>query len=636
MGRPADWAPLGCASDPVPGDPDEVSRQAAHLASVAREITGQVAALRAIAANVDGSLAGAYATKLHAAAGDVAGRLAQVAGRYEKASAALRAWAPDLEYAQALSLRALNQAEAPYLTLKNLVPSQSPAGGQLTAAGEQDQQAYHRVTGRAQFALDAAQALLARAVSARDEAATRSAAAIRAASDDAIADYWVFGGAFPASRQAGTLLEQAAAGSTRALAALLALQRGGGSPGLAQAVAAWWQMLPAARQHQLLTADPAALGWLDGLPAGVRDAANRAVFWSTHARLEAEKARLEAEVSGDTSGILAVPGLGSLINDADGAAVKQAELAHIEGILQGMDAIKAVLGQPGQGNGVLPPVYLLGFDATELGHAIVSIGDPGTARNVVTYVPGLGSGFPSTAAGDLTRTRLLWQQAFRFDPTAPTASIYWLGYDAPQLDLKLSGSSLSTMALAEDAQVALAADATAAAPGLASFAAGLAAAHDPSFTAHTVMLGHSYGSLVVGEAAVRAPGKLADDLAFVGSPGVGVNKAADLGVRAGHVFAGAAANDPVPDLPPADPVGWLDGSSHFGTNPAFPQFGARDFYVAPGNPVSVTDPIGAHSQYWDRNSASLSNLAHIVDGQIGQIQWPPSPPAPAVSGVPHR
>lgn len=64
---------------------------------------------------------------------------------------------------------------------------------------------------------------------------------------------------------------------------------------------------------------------------------------------------------------------------------------------------------------------------------------------------------------------------------------------------------MSPVNLAQDAQVAFAADAQGAAPAPDSFAAGLAAAHAPSFTAHTVMLGHSYGSLVVGEAAVRAP-----------------------------------------------------------------------------------------------------------------------------------
>jgi pimeloyl-ACP methyl ester carboxylesterase len=243
---------------------------------------------------------------------------------------------------------------------------------------------------------------------------------------------------------------------------------------------------------------------------------------------------------------------------------------------------------------------------------------------VVTYVPGLGSGFPSTVSGDLSRASVLWRQADRDAPDQKIASIYWLGYDAPQLDLRLSPSSVSALSLAEDAQVASTADAIDGAPALDSFAAGLAAAHDPAFAAHTVMLGHSYGSLVVGEATVRA-GKLADALAFVGSPGVGVNRASELGVPASHVFAGAAANDPVPDLPPADPVGWFDGSSHFGTNPAFPQFGARDFYVDPGKSISVTDPIGAHSQYWDANSAALKNLARITTGQYTKIQWAASP-----------
>jgi hypothetical protein len=221
----------------------------------------------------------------------------------------------------------------------------------------------------------------------------------------------------------------------------------------------------------------------------------------------------------------------------------------------------------------------------------------------VTYVPGLGSGFPSTTAGDITRTTRLWAQASDYAPAGATvASIY-------------------TTSLGIDSAVAFINDGKAAAPALDSFAAGLAAAHDPAFTAHTVMLGHSDGSLVVGEAAVRWPGKLADDLAFAGSPGVGVNKAAQLGVAADHVFAGEAGNDPVPDLPPLDPVEWFnDYSSHFGTDPASSQFGARDFYVDPGRSVSLTDPIGAHSQYWDIGSASLKNLARIVDAQYAAIR----------------
>jgi hypothetical protein len=46
MGRPAgyQWRPLGLDSDPVPGDPAQISQEAQHLASVASQITDQVAA----------------------------------------------------------------------------------------------------------------------------------------------------------------------------------------------------------------------------------------------------------------------------------------------------------------------------------------------------------------------------------------------------------------------------------------------------------------------------------------------------------------------------------------------------------------------------------------------------------------
>lgn len=51
MGRPPgyQWQPLGLATDPVPGDPQAISAEAAHLASVATTITGQVVAMHKIA-----------------------------------------------------------------------------------------------------------------------------------------------------------------------------------------------------------------------------------------------------------------------------------------------------------------------------------------------------------------------------------------------------------------------------------------------------------------------------------------------------------------------------------------------------------------------------------------------------------
>ena len=50
-----------------------------------------------------------------------------------------------------------------------------------------------------------------------------------------------------------------------------------------------------------------------------------------------------------------------------------------------------------------PPAYLLsGFDNQNLGHAIVSIGNPDTADNVAIFVPGTGAKLDSIKA-DLDR-----------------------------------------------------------------------------------------------------------------------------------------------------------------------------------------------------------------------------------------
>jgi Alpha/beta hydrolase len=448
-----------------------------------------------------------------------------------------------------------------------------------------------------------------------------------------VAGFGLFAEFLPGLAGLGRVLDEAAAGNTGALRALLKDQSAGRNPDLAVAVNTWWQMLAASAQQRLIAQDAAMVGALDGVPAADRDKANRSVFSADYVKLTAQAAELGKQAA------LPPISLGLKVGYVPNPAAAQAlqELAHINGLLNGMNAIKAQLGQPGKGQNGLPPVYLLGFDTQDLGHAIVSFGDPDTANNVVTYVPGFGSGFASTSSGDMTRASRLWRQATQFDPAAKTASIYWLGYSAPQVSGVLNpATSVATENVAK-----------AAAPLLDSFAAGLAAAHTPDFAAHTVMLGHSYGSLVVGEAATRWPGTLADDLAFVGSPGVGVNKASDLGEPADDVFAGQAGGDPVPDLPPAIPLTEVErdpfvfgpvaaaqlvygavrniagdhDESHFGTNPATPQFGGRVISVPHGKYPMWT--LQDHSSYWDPGSESLFNLAYIVDGQDSKVAYAP-------------
>ena len=189
MGRPTDWTPLA-ASDPVPGDPGAVSREAAQLSSVAEEIQGQVARLRAIA---DGASVerGLHVEKLKTAAGDVAGQLGKVVGRYQKTSSALSGWAPELDYAQGQSLKALAKAkEAAGQQAKYSQPVTRPAGKPETAAEKQADQARKRGLEAANADLAAARGMLDAATSYRDEKARAAATAINDAINDGVADSW--------------------------------------------------------------------------------------------------------------------------------------------------------------------------------------------------------------------------------------------------------------------------------------------------------------------------------------------------------------------------------------------------------------------------------------------------------------
>jgi hypothetical protein len=189
MARPPgyQWQPIGLDADPVPGDPSQISEEIAHLTAVARQITGQVAALRKIGG--DSTLAGKYADKLRSKSNEVAGDLTKVVGRYQKVASALSGWLPDLEHAQAQSLTALSDAEGPYKTVST--PAALPVGSNLTAQQKQQVKAYHTTVNQAQEALSAAKALLGKATALRDHSGSYHAGLIRSAIDDAMKDsFW--------------------------------------------------------------------------------------------------------------------------------------------------------------------------------------------------------------------------------------------------------------------------------------------------------------------------------------------------------------------------------------------------------------------------------------------------------------
>lgn len=333
---------------------------------------------------------------------------------------------------------------------------------------------------------------------------------------------------------------------------------------------------------------PDVIGNLDGIPSVVRDEANRENLQLLIAKLEGQ-----------------------------GDEKSQSQLGGLKEIDRQLQ------------EGSRPPMMLLGIGDEGNGRAIVSYGNPDTSKNVSAYVPGLGTALDSDfAKNDLKRARDTAIGAQKYDESS--ASIVWLGYDAPQLpdndNLLHSGAVMSPERAEKGA------------PDYNSFMSGLATTNEKG-DPHLTAIGHSYGSRTVG-AASQLDGGIpgADDIILIGSPGVGVDRAEDMGVGKENVYVGAAENDPVSKLPSKEEAiayplsGFVPGGAilrevsdlgdddlWFGKDPASEAFGAQRFVVDDG-PRPIIDGEGAtpaHSNYFnpEKDHVSANNIAKIVAGQ---------------------
>ncbi|MET9204272.1 alpha/beta hydrolase [Streptomyces bacillaris] len=344
----------------------------------------------------------------------------------------------------------------------------------------------------------------------------------------------------------------------------------------------WWDGLADEQRQEYLKVAPDLIGGLDGIPAAIRDEANRTYL-----------------------------------------PVLIEEMGHRGGddVKTKLDALRMIQGKLDEPSH--PPMFLLGIGDEGNGRAIVSYGNPDTSRHVAAYVPGLGTKLDDEFVDDTMKraqdTALIARES---DPSV--ASIIWLGYDAPQhVDVMSKG------------------DAQRGAPVYNEFMAGISVTNgneDP----HVTAIGHSYGSLTVGTAAKQSGGiPGVDDVILLGSPGVDAQKATELGVGRDHVFVGAADNDPVTHLPTKGEtaLGWgLGGPTgvrvgrdlfdvgnddlYFGKDPASAAFGAQRFEVDDGPRMILEAGLfEAHSQYFDpeRDQASATNIAKVVAGRPEEI-----------------
>jgi hypothetical protein len=352
----------------------------------------------------------------------------------------------------------------------------------------------------------------------------------------------------------------------------------GGSPA---ANKAWWDSLSDADKAKVLTGAPDSIRNLDGIPATIRDTANRSVLDRESNALTARKAEIERE--------RATPG-------GRKAHAHEAELNEINGKLEGLKAIQARLNDTGPGK---PPAFLLGLDIHDDGKALVAAGNPDTAANVTSYVPGTTADL-ATIGGYLNQSDVMWDAA-RQAGSPSTSVVTWLGYDAPD-----------TIPHAGDESYADGGKAA-----LDNFQDGLRATHQ-GMRSHNTVLGHSYGTTTIGHAA-RDGGLDADDLVFVASPGVGTNDVsglhldgvnlADVGSR---VHSTVATNDIIQitnerwlaDVPSTDIA--------LGPDPARPEFGGQTFESAPGSDFLSYPTAAAHGEYWDKGNPAVDNMGKII------------------------
>ena len=355
---------------------------------------------------------------------------------------------------------------------------------------------------------------------------------------------------------------------------------------------AWWDALSRDAKDVLLGDNPDELGNCDGLPVADRSIANIAVLTNDLDRID----RVAFDCNVPVDEILSEPArFGLTVTDV---------MRYITaiGVQRGLDYNRSRTGAE---------VFLLLYRPLAFGgqgRAAIAIGDPDNADHTAVLVPGTGNSVANGWLADNDDATNLYTETLAATGQGRGACVLaWMGYDTPDA---IVDPRVAQTALARRGGAALAADVNA-----------LKVTHrGPS---HVTVIGHSYGSTTVADAAAGY-GLDADDVVLVGSPGTDLARtASDFHLpEAGHVYVGAASTDPITNLagiPIAAPdTGLAPEPIGLGADPAADGFGSTRFKaeVEGWTLGSWTD----HERYFDSGSESLYGIADITSGHGTALQ----------------
>lgn len=374
---------------------------------------------------------------------------------------------------------------------------------------------------------------------------------------------------------------------------LEAMVEAGASP---EAINEWWESLPSMQQQDTLETAPGLLGGTDGIPSDIRDTANRTTLDSDINKLDDKLDQINQAIADLPDS--AKPEHGHPHNNYGSSEYRdlmerkegiESELADLERLQDRIGPAPEDLGGNKPANASEAPHYLIDYGVEGDGTAVVAVGNPDEADNTAVYVPGTGSDLQG-AGGDIERAQHMWNDALNADDNSDTAVIAWVDYDAP------SGlNDARDESYAEEAS-----------DNLNQFMDGIHATHSEQDGARTTLLGHSYGSTVIGQTAIDHDLNV-DQIVGVGSPGKIVDDADGLGIGAENVWTTRAGLDLISVAAKRD---WIHGA-----NPTGEDFGGNVF----GSDSTGEDLMGVHSGYWDEENSARRNMAYIITGQGGQI-----------------